>query len=307
MQYLVTGGCGFIGSHLVERLLADGHAVTVIDDLSTGKRENLPAAVTLVTGDITAPGIFDKLIMQADGCFHLAAIVSVPLSATAWLKTHQVNLGGTVALLDALARAKRRLPVVYASSAAVYGDNTDVPLRETMPCRPLSAYGADKLGCELHAGVGIALHGIPAIGLRFFNVYGPRQDTSSPYSGVITIFANRIRRRQPAIIYGDGSQARDFIYVGDIVDGMMAAMGKLEAKPQVTGVFNLCTGVPTSINRLAAIIADTAHMQSEIVHADPRSGDICMSVGDPAQASERLDWRAATALQDGLARTLASL
>lgn len=304
MHYLVTGGAGFIGSHLVERLLKDGHRLTVLDNLSTGKRENVPSPATLVEGDITTPGIFDKLTADIDGCFHLAAIVSVPLSATQWLKTHQANLSGTVALFDALARAKRRLPVVYASSAAVYGNIDEAPLHEAMRCQPFSAYGADKYGCELHAAVGLGLHGIPSIGLRFFNVYGPRQDPSSPYSGVITIFTDRLRQQKELIIYGDGTQVRDYIYVGDIVDGMMTAMKKLTATPPVTGVFNLSTGAPTSVNRLAAILAGLAHVEAKITHAEPRPGDVRMSVGSTELAADRLGWKAATALQDGLEKTL---
>ena len=239
MHYLITGGCGFIGSHLAERLLAGGHRVTIIDDLTTGKRENAPAGAEVVIADITTPGVFDAVAEQVDGCFHLAAIVSVQRSSKDWLRTHQVNASGTVALLDAIARKGRRVPVVFASSAAVYGDNAHIPLKETALCTPLSAYGADKLTCELHAFVASHIHGIPTIGLRVFNVYGPRQDPLSPYSGVISIFAHRMKQHLPITIYGDGEQSRDFIYVGDVVSGLVASMQKLESKVITHGIFNL--------------------------------------------------------------------
>ncbi len=177
-RYLVTGGAGFIGSHLVESLLAEGHVARVLDDLSTGQRENLPPAAELILGDVADPATTSAAMAGMDGCFHLAAIASVARAAEDWPGTHRVNLGGTVAVLDA-ARA-RRVPVVFASSAAVYGDCADRPLTEAAPTHPLSAYGADKLGSELHAAVATGVFGVPTVGLRFFNVFGPRQDPDSP-------------------------------------------------------------------------------------------------------------------------------
>jgi len=304
MHYLVTGGCGFIGSHLVERLLNDGHAVTVIDDLSNGKRENIPAGATLLVESVTTPGIFDALTGKADGCFHLAAIASVQKSAEEWLETHKVNLGGTIALFDALARLNRKIPVVFASSAAVYGDCRDIPLKETASCVPLTAYGADKLAGEHHGYVASSVHGIPAIALRFFNVYGPRQDASSPYSGVISIFASRMKQHLPVTIYGDGQQTRDLIYVGDVVNALTLSMQKLESKKLTHAVFNICTGHQTSVNRLAQMIAAMTHTSSAITHAAPRPGDIRISLGDPALAKQSFGFNASTALEDGLKRTL---
>src|SRR5262249_23178284 len=162
-HYLVTGGCGFIGSHLVDLLVRKGHSITVIDDLSTGKLEHLNAGARLINADITTPGIFDSLVATVDGCFHLAAIVSVPKSTEEWIRSHEVNQGGTVALFDALTHCRRTIPVVFASSAAVYGDCSDVPLNEYSPCVPMSPYGVDKLACEWQGRIATTIHGIPAI------------------------------------------------------------------------------------------------------------------------------------------------
>ncbi len=307
MHYLVTGGCGFIGSHLVELLLKNGHGVTVIDNLSTGKRENIPSHVKLIVEDITTPGIFDTIIGSVDGCFHLAAIVSVQQSAENWLRTHQVNQSGAVALFDALVKKKRPLPVVFASSAAAYGDCPDIPLKETVPCSPLSAYGVDKLVCEMQARIAHTIHGIPAAGLRFFNVYGPRQDPANPYSGVISIFANRMRRHMPVTIYGDGLQTRDFIYVGDIARGLLMAIRALEEKKTSYGVYNLCTGIQTSINELAHIIRTVTRSESAISYSERRAGDIRFSAGNPELSRREIGFTASTLLQNGLEWTLKAL
>ncbi len=304
MHYLVTGGCGFIGSHLAERLLSLGHQVTVIDNLSSGRRENLPPGAALLVDDIVRPGIFDALLENIDGCFHLAAIASVQKSTEEWLASHRVNAGGLLALLETLAHKKRMLPIVFASSAAVYGDCDVLPLKESAACTPFSAYGADKLACEGHARAAALAFGIPAIGLRFFNVYGPRQDPSSPYSGVISIFASRMKQHASVMIYGNGEQARDFIFVGDVVEGLITAMQKLENKQISYGIFNLCTGGRTSINQLADLISNLTRSRSPVTHGPARPGDIRLSVGDPALSSRLLGFHAATRLPDGLRQTL---
>lgn len=307
MHYLVTGGCGFIGSHLVDLLLANGHTVTVIDDLSTGKRQNIPSHVNLIVADITVPGAFDDILSSIDGCFHLAAIVSVQKSTEEWLRTFQVNQGGIVALFDAMIQKKHKVPVVFASSAASYGDCPDIPLKESAPCVPLSPYGVDKLTCELHARIASALHSIPAIGLRFFNVYGTRQDPASPYSGVISIFASRMKQNLPIAIFGDGEQTRDFIYVGDIVRGLMLSMNTLENKTKVYGVYNLCTGTQISINILAKSIAQITKSTSSITYKDARAGDIRFSAGNPEKSRNELGFNAETPLLAGLDYTLSEV
>jgi UDP-glucose 4-epimerase len=302
-HYLVTGGCGFSGSHLCEALLAAGDRVRILDDLSTGKLANKPSSAELIEGDIADPTCVARALAETDGCFHLAAIASVEKGNRDWLGTHRSNLTGTITVFDAARRARRgqQIPVIYASSAAVYGDNPQIPLTEDSATRPLSAYGADKLGCEQHARVASHVHGVPTVGLRFFNVFGPRQDPSSPYSGVISIFADRLRAGRPVSIFGDGKQTRDFVYVGDVVAALMAAMRVL---PPGSPVFNVCTGRATSVLDIAHIIADLCGVTASIDFQPPRAGEARVSLGDPTRAAAALGMRATTELHEGLARVL---
>ena len=302
---LVTGGAGFIGSHLCDALLARGTRVRVLDDLSSGRRDNLPDGIELIVGDVADPAAARTALEGMDGCFHLAAIASVQRAAEDWLGTNRVNLVGTIALLDA-ARA-RRLPVVYASSAAVYGNCPIQPIGEDAPTRPLSAYGADKLGCELHAAVATGVHGVPTTGLRFFNVFGPRQDPTSPYSGVISIFAAQLRRGTAVSVFGDGGQTRDFVFVADVVAALLAAMARLRAGGAVANqadVFNVCTGQATSVLDLARTIAELCGLTPTLRHGPAREGDIRHSVGNPAAARVGLGFAAETSLRAGLAQVL---
>ena len=300
--YLVTGGAGFIGSHLCDALITSGDTVRVLDDLSSGLRSNLPPAATLIQGDVADPGAVAAAIAGVDGCFHLAAIASVEKGVTDWLGTHHTNLTGTITLFDAIRRQDRPIPVVYASSAAVYGDAAHVPIAETNPCRPLSAYGADKYGCELHARVASHVHRIPTVGLRFFNVYGPRQDPKSPYSGVISIFCQRHAAARSVKIFGDGQQTRDFIYVADVVRALLAAMA---LRPADAPVFNVCTGTATSIEALARLIADLTANPLDVETAPPRAGEIRHSVGAPNLANSILRLPQRVKLRTGLADVLA--
>ena len=304
--YLVTGGCGFIGSHLADGLVADGHRVRILDDLSTGKRENAPGEAEIVIGDVADGDTARQAMDGVDGCFHLAAIASVARSNEDWAGTHRVNLTGAINIFDAArgARPGGPVPVVYVSSAAVYGDNDDVPLAEDAATRPLTAYGADKLGCELHARVAHAVHGVPVLGFRFFNIYGPRQDPSSPYSGVISIFIDRIGAGGPVEIHGDGEQVRDFVYVQDAVRFLRRGMERCGGDPRV---YNVCTGKPTSVNALAKILCDVAGREVEVRHVDARPGDIRVSLGDGARALAELDIRPQTPIESGLAETVAAL
>jgi len=297
--YLVTGGAGFIGSHLCDALIGRGDRVRVLDDLSTGKRSNLPQGAELMVGDVADPATVRDAVAGIDGCFHLAAIASVARGMDDWLGTHRTNLTGAVAIFDALRR--RQAKVVYASSAAVYGDCPTQPITEAAPTRPLSAYGADKLGCELHARVATHVHGIPTAGLRFFNVYGPRQDPDSPYSGVISIFCERARNGAVFDIYGDGLQTRDFIYVADVVAALLAAM---QRQTDAAAVFNVCTGVATQVQELARTIAGLADRQPQMRYRPARPGDIRASVGSTAAARAALGLVSCVALSDGLAQVL---
>lgn len=305
-HFLVTGGCGFVGSHLVEALVAAGHLVRVLDDLSSGHRENLPAGVEVIVGDVADARIVQAAVTGVDGCFHLAAIASVARGETEWLATHRANQTGTITLFDAI-RARtdgRRVPVVYASSAAVYGNRADMPITEEAPCQPLSAYGADKLGSELHAAVAAHVHGIPSMGLRFFNVFGPRQDPFSPYSGVISIFCNRLRKGQGIAIHGDGGQTRDFIYVADVVAALVAAMAKAGSGPAVAQVLNVCTGRATTIMDLARGIARLCGTELVVTHGPARAGDIRRSTGCPARLRRELGLGEPHGLEAGLAEVL---
>lgn len=297
--YLVTGGAGFIGSHLCDALIGRGDRVRVLDDLSTGKRSNLPPGAELMVGDVADPVAVRDAVAGIDECFHLAAIASVARGVDDWLGTHRTNLTGTVTLFDAL--RGRQAKVVYASSAAVYGDCPTQPITEAAPTRPLSAYGADKLGCELHARVATHVHGIPTVGLRFFNVYGPRQDPESPYSGVISIFCERARNGAVFDIYGDGLQTRDFIYVADVVGALLAAM---RHRTDAAAVFNVCTGLPTQVQELARTIARLADRQPQMRYRLARPGDIRASVGSAAAARAALGLAPGVALSDGLAQVL---
>jgi UDP-glucose 4-epimerase len=307
--YLVTGGCGFIGSHLADGLIARGHGVRILDDLSTGRVENKPSSAELIVGDIADGALVERAIDGVDGCFHLAAIGSVERSNREWLPSHRTNLTGAITVFDRAraARSGAPVPVVYASSAAVYGDNPALPLAEDAAPRPLSAYGADKLGCELHARVAALVHRVPTLGLRFFNVYGPRQDPGSPYSGVISIFCDRLQAGQDVTIFGGGEQTRDFVYVGDAVAGMLAGMAVISARQEgVPGVLNLCTGHATTINGLVRVIAELCGAQARIRGGPARIGEIAQSIGDPRLARRYLGISAVTPLAAGLALTLAA-
>ena len=306
MRILLTGGCGFIGSHLVESLERDGHDVRVLDDLSIGKRENLSASAELLVGDVADAALVRRAMDGVGGCFHLAAIASVERGNLDWLGAHRANLTGTIAVFDAARRlGVTGVPVVYASSAAVFGDTPDMPLTEASPVRPLSAYGADKLGCELHARVAGLVHGVPTAGLRFFNVYGPRQDPKSPYSGVISIFCDRLGARRPITIFGDGLQTRDFVYVADVVASLRAAMGSLTGVK--TSLYNVCTGRSTSVVDLAHTIAGLCGIDADITFVPPRAGEIRVSLGSPERLKTELGVDCRTEIADGLRATLDSL
>jgi UDP-glucose 4-epimerase len=302
--YLVTGGAGFIGSHLCDALIARGDTVRVLDNLSTGHCENLPAGIDLILGDIADSETVLNATDGVAGCFHLAAIASVERGVNDWLGTHRANLTGTITVFDAIRRHGTKVPVVYASSAAVYGDCHSMPIQEIAERRPLSAYGADKLGCELHAITASHVHGIPTVGLRFFNVYGPRQDPKSPYSGVISIFCESILNGKSIGIYGDGSQTRDFVHVADVVTALLAGM---RLRPDAAPVFNVCTGEATSVSDLARVIGNLARKNPDVRHMPPRAGEIRHSLGDPLAMRRVLGLGQMVTLRDGLATVLAHL
>ncbi|MGE0871615.1 MAG: SDR family NAD(P)-dependent oxidoreductase [Kofleriaceae bacterium] len=306
---VVTGGAGFIGSHTVDALIAQGHRVVVLDNFSTGKRENLSAAsatgnVEVVVCDISH-GIFAALapvterLGRVERIVHLAAQVSVVHSVANPLVDMQINYGGTLHVLE-YARAMGVRKVVLASSAAVYGDVETMPVGEDTPTRPLSPYGIDKLASEYALDYYASVHGVPTTALRFFNVYGPRQDPTSPYSGVISIFADRAKAGRALTIFGDGNQTRDFVYVGDVVRAILAALGDGNSRL----IANVGTGGEITINELARVIAELCGKTSVITHAAPRSGEILKSRARVDRLRDQLGIVAQTKLADGLRATL---
>jgi len=308
--YAITGGAGFIGSHLADALLGAGYGVRILDDFSTGRIDNVDERCEVIRGDVCDPAVVRRALLGVSGCFHLAAIASVARGNEDWIGTHRVNLGGTVNVLDA-ARRLGGVPVVYASSAAVYGRVEGVADERTL-ASPLTAYGADKRGCELHARAGSLVHGVPSLGFRFFNVYGPRQDPDSPYSGVISIFSKAIAEGRSIKIFGTGEQTRDFIFVGDIVAFLLAGMNALRDGRDGPGwagglVLNACTGRETSVLEMAGVIGDLLGCTLSMERGPARPGDIGRSVGSPDLAAALLGLSARTPLRDGLAATLAGL
>lgn len=281
--------------------------MVVLDDLSTGRIENLPSECALIRGDVADPGAVRRAMNVVDGCFHLAAIASVVRANEDWLGTHRANQTGTITVLDE-ARRLGGVPVVYASSAAIYGALTGIAHEDAVPA-PLTAYGADKLGSELHARVATLVHGVPAVGLRFFNIYGPRQDPRSPYSGVISLFANAVANGEPIRILGDGQQSRDFVFVADVVAHLATAMTLLQDRGAgaLPPAMNVCTGEETTILGLAHVLGEACGMRPSISFGPERLGDIRRSVGSPALAQSALGIKALVSLRSGVEPTLRSI
>lgn len=304
---LVTGAAGFIGSHTTDQLLAAGHRVLGVDNLRTGRRENLAAAArspnfTLREADLTTPGLLDTLVAESrpDAIIHLAALVSVQESMTNPDLNYTLNVLATH--LVAEAARKHQVPrLVFASSAAIYGDTTDLPIREATEKKPISPYGAAKLASEaLLLGHGAAF-GFTVRCQRYFNVFGPRQDPASPYSGVISIFDRRYRENKPITIYGDGQQTRDFISVHDVARANVLAA----TRPGVSsGAANICTGRATSLLDVVSIFRRHYPAAAATAHAAPRTGDIIHSRGTPDTAAAELDFRAQVSVADGLAELI---
>jgi UDP-glucose 4-epimerase len=287
VRAVVTGGAGFVGSHLVDALVARGDDVTVIDNLSTGLRENVNANAKLVEHDIREP--FE---VEADSVFHLAAQADVVTSVEQPTYDAEVNVIGTLRVLEAAGNSQ----VVFTSTGgAIYGE-CDRPAREDDPRLPLSPYGTSKLAGEEYLATWNRLHGSKHVALRLGNVYGPRQQPKLE-GGVIAIFLDRMTTGQETVVYGDGLQSRDFVHVGDVARALLAAVG---AAP---GVYNVATGIDTTIVDLHAMCRRASETTGEPTFADPRPGEIRRSVLDPAAAERELGWRAETPLEHGLRMT----
>jgi UDP-glucose 4-epimerase len=299
---LVTGGAGFIGSHLVDALIGRGARVTVIDNLSTGRMENLREAgpdLDFHEGDIRDSALLSKLMPGVDVVFHQAAVVSVPLSVAQPIDSAGVNEMGTLTVLETARQAGCRR-VVLASSSAVYGDDPQLPKREDMPLRPLSPYAVQKMVGEYYAGLYGTLYGLETACLRYFNVFGPRQDPSSPYSGVISIFMDRAAAGRAPVIYGDGEQTRDFVYVKDVVAANLKAATQEAA---VGRVFNIGTGRTITVNRLWQNVAELAGIALSPEYQGVRDGDILHSVAAIDAARQRLGFAPEVSFEDGIAST----
>jgi UDP-glucose 4-epimerase len=302
MKYLITGGAGFIGSHLAEAL-AGPHDLVLLDNLSTGKRGNFRhlvgrEGVTFVEGSVTDLPLLREVMEGVDGVFHEAALVSVPRSVKDPVATNEANVTGTVKLLAA-ARDAGVKAVVFASSSSVYGESAVLPKREDMPVAPLSPYAVSKAAGEQYLRVFGELYGIRTVSLRYFNVFGPRQDPDSQYAAVIPLFITRVLRGEPPVINGDGGQTRDFTFVRDVVQGNLRAM-----ESGARGVFNIASGRQVSVLELARTIMDTAGREVPVRHADPRPGDIRYSVADISAARAALGYEPRYTLRAGLEETL---
>ncbi|HYA38290.1 MAG TPA: NAD-dependent epimerase/dehydratase family protein [Candidatus Methylomirabilis sp.] len=305
MKVLITGGAGFIGSHLADRLLNSNDKVRILDDLSTGRRENVPrhGALEFVEGDIRDTGLVERCVRGVDAVVHLAAVASVQASIDDPIRTHQVNFDGTLNLLEAARRNDTRR-FLYACSAAVYGDAASIPVAEDNPLNPLSPYAVDKLAGEYYLLHYHRKYNLPATSFRFFNVFGPRQDPSSPYSGVISIFVDRLQRNLPVTIFGDGVQTRDFVYVEDLVELLARAVRGAEG---LGGVFNVGTGRPHSLLQLLDQLEKLSGRAIERRHEAPRLGDICHSCADVTRLKRVFGSAPDTAFDVGLGRLLDSL
>jgi UDP-glucose 4-epimerase len=307
MRILITGGAGFIGSHLVEHLLAAGHAVRVLDDFSTGRRDRLAAvqghpALEVRQGDIRAAPVVEEALRGTEGVVHLAALVSVPRSLEEPALSFAVNAQGTLNVLEGARRTGCRR-FVYASSAAVYGDQDALPLAESVEPAPLSPYALDKWYGEQSARLYHRLHGLETVVLRFFNVYGPRQDPTSPYSGVISRFSDSLLRGEAPLVFGDGEQTRDFICVDDVIRACAAALTG-PAGPHA--VFNVARGSRTSLLELLEHLRRITGSRVPARHAPPRQGDIRHSQADITAIREALGFVPQVPLAEGLTRLVAA-
>ncbi len=305
-KILVTGGAGFIGSHLVPRLLSKGYSVVVLDNLSTGKLENLKSIRNnprfgFVHADIRDKQALADAFHGVDAIVHLAALIDVAASVVDPLGTHEVNVTGTVNVLQAAVKNKVKR-FVFASSTAVYGDVKALPVKETTVLKPISPYAASKAAGEAYCTAFADCYGLDAVALRFFNVFGLGNE-NNPYSGVITKFLLKALNNEVLTVNGDGEQTRDFIYVGDVADAIICALAGKELKGDV---FNVCTGVPTSINQLVEALESVTGKDLQVTHGSARQGDIRHSYGDAAKSAEKLKFKSSVSLSSGLKLLLES-
>jgi nucleoside-diphosphate-sugar epimerase len=302
-KYLVTGGAGFIGSHLSEELVRRGHTVRVADSLITGKRSNLDhiPAVEFLEGDLADEAFARRAAAGMDYVLHQAAIPSVPRSVKDPIASNRANVDATLNILVA-ARDAGVKRLVFAGSSSAYGDTPTLPKHEDMPASPLSPYALQKVVGEQYLQMFTRLYGLETVSIRYFNVFGPRQDPSSPYSGVISVFATALIENRPPTIYGDGEQTRDFTYVANVVDGVLRAC---EADGASGQVINVATGGRISLNQLFSAMRDLIGANVTPVYVETRAGDVRDSQADIAKARRILRYEPIVSFEDGLARTVA--
>ena len=303
-KVVVTGGAGFIGSHLAKELIRQGYHVIILDHLSTGKLENIEdllgkESVEFVKDSITDLPLLQKIFHDVDYVFHQAAIPSVPRSIDNPLASHDVNVSGTLNVLLA-ARRNSAKKVIYASSSSVYGDTPTLPKREDMMPNPLSPYAVTKLAGEYYCLVFHQVYGLPTVCLRYFNVYGPRQDPTSQYAAVIPKFITRAFEGNPPIIFGDGKQTRDFTFIKDVVEANIRAV-----KSNACGLFNIARGESVTINELAKLVINIVGKNIELIHQEPRAGDVRHSLADISRA-RAFGYEPKYSLEEGLRDTIRS-
>ena len=302
-RWLVTGGAGFIGSHLAEALVGRGETVRIADSFITGHRRNLAVVgdrAELVEGDLADPAVATRAVAGMDYVLHQAAIPSVPRSVQDPATSNRANVDATLQLLLA-ARDAQVKRVVYAASSSAYGDTPTLPKREDMPTHPLSPYALQKLVGEQYMQLFTALYGVETVSIRYFNVFGPRQDPSSPYSGVIALFVTALLEGKAPTIVGDGGQTRDFTYVANVVDGVLRAATALGASGEV---INVATGRQISILELARTLGEIIGVSARPVHVEARPGDVRDSLADISKAKAILGYEPIVELEEGLRRTV---
>lgn len=300
MQYLITGGAGFIASHIAEDLIAKNHDVVLIDDMSAGSTKNIQPDAEFIKGSVTDRALLSEICKTHtfEGIFHLAAVASVQKSIEDPILVHEVNATGTLNILSA-AKEHGIRKVVLSASAAAYGDNPVFPKREDMLPEPLSPYAVSKIAGEMYCRNFADLFGVETAALRYFNVFGPRQDPNAEYAAVIPKFTEKIVRGNKPIIFGDGNQTRDFVFVKDVVQANMLAMNS-----HTCGLFNIGTGIQTSLNDLAGMIMRAAGVSCDIIYEAPRPGDIRYSVADITKAKQELGYAPKYSIEDGIKETV---
>src|SRR3954462_12816467 len=301
-SYLVTGGAGFIGSHLAEELARRGEKVRVLDNLSTGKRRNLDhiPGVEFVEGDLADPDACVRGVQGVDYVLHQAAIPSVPRSVKDPVTSNRANIDGSLNILVA-ARDAGVKRLVYAGSSSAYGDTPTLPKREDMPTRPLSPYALQKLVAEQYCQMFTRLYGLETVTIRYFNVFGPRQDPGSPYSGVISLFSTALLDGREPLVYGDGEQTRDFTYVANVVDGVLRACTAPDASGEV---INVATAGRVSLNHLFRTVPDLVSAAVEPIYEAPRAGDVKDSQADITKAKRLLGYQPIVSFEEGLRHTV---